>query len=240
MQFLLDRKLDLKAAGDEALRKAAYKGQARAVEFLLQAGVKPNPEKHLEDTALHEAASVGAVDCARLLLAAGADPTVLPRENTTRGARHSLASAPAITRTSPACSWITTPDGHRNQRGFTPVLYAASAHAPRCLALLMDRGADLKAVNPVWESGLMKFAMIFNGEDAERPDLKMIKALILRDIETVKVLLDKGMDVNAPDPTDGLTPLSIAVSNGQTACLEMLLQRGAKMNTVDRFRSPPR
>ena len=59
-------------------------------------------------------------------------------------------------------------------------------------------------------------------------------AQVSRDVETVRVLLDKGMDVNGASE-EGFTPLSGAISNGQTACMEMLLQRGARTDTVDRY-----
>jgi hypothetical protein len=52
------------------------------------------------------------------------------------------------------------------------------------------------------------------------------------DVETVKLLLDKGADINAKD-SDGMTALMYAASSGQTNMVEFLLNKGADINAKD-------
>ena len=53
-------------------------------------------------------------------------------------------------------------------------------------------------------------------------------------VETVKLLLDKGADVNAKD-NDGWTPLIKAASGGLTDLARVLLERGADIDVVDKL-----
>jgi ankyrin repeat protein len=53
-------------------------------------------------------------------------------------------------------------------------------------------------------------------------------------VDTVRLLLDKGADVNAKDH-DGWTPLIKAASGGLTDLARLLLERGADMDVVDKL-----
>jgi ankyrin repeat protein len=121
-----------------------------------------------------------------------------------------------------------------NKMGYTPVLDAAEACAPHCLEMLIERGANVKAFNSKQHDfGLYDFAAIFDGEDSNRPYMLTTTAeQVNRRMATMQMLLDKGLvDINAPDK-GGFTPLDTAIINGQTAWTEMLLKRGAELNTV--------
>lgn len=68
---------------------AALNGNVGMIEYLLQAGADPNlgnPEGYLSRSPLHSAASVGCVECARLLLDRGATVSTLNREGQTPAA----------------------------------------------------------------------------------------------------------------------------------------------------------
>jgi serine/threonine-protein phosphatase 6 regulatory ankyrin repeat subunit B len=235
MQFLLDHGVDLKAIGDSVLLAAADYRHPRVIEFLLKAGVKPNPEKKAEYYPLHYAARSDDLETVRLLLDGGADPNCVTADPDLNKGTTPIFEACARDNVEMVRLFIER--GARldivNQHGFTPALNAAYSHAPRCLAYFLEHGTDRSAVNPKWKCGFMEFVMIFSGEDAMRPEQMTTIARISRNMETVKVLFDHGWDVNAPG-VDGSLPISIAVANGQTACMEMLLQRGANVNVVDK------
>jgi ankyrin repeat protein len=74
---------------------------------------------------------------------------------------------------------------------------------------MIERGADIhaRAKNP---AGVMP----------------VHSAASVRDIETMRLLLDRGADVNARQQL-GFTPLHAAAGNGDTAMADLLLSRGA-------------
>jgi outer membrane protein assembly factor BamB len=54
------------------------------------------------------------------------------------------------------------------------------------------------------------------------------------DLEALQAILDRGVDINAAS-TYGVTALAIACDHGHEVIVEKLLQRGAEINTKDRF-----
>lgn len=76
---------------------------------------------------------------------------------------------------------------------------------------LVERGADINALDPVGRTLLMQAA----ASDA-------------MPVDVVKFLLAKGADVNATCPTTGETALSLAKLRGKTPIVDLLLKAGAK------------
>ncbi len=54
------------------------------------------------------------------------------------------------------------------------------------------------------------------------------------DVAMLAAELEAGADVDAPDPVFGVTPLAFAALEGQTAMVEELLERGAKLEAPNR------
>jgi len=52
-------------------------------------------------------------------------------------------------------------------------------------------------------------------------------------VEIVKLLLDKGADVNLPDSGTKITPLHMAVNEGHVEIVRLLISRGSKINAQD-------
>ena len=250
MRYLSSHGVDIQAVGYEALCHAAYNDQMKATAFLLQAGVNPNRQKQTSDSRfteinppLNQAASVSAVGVVKLLLEAGADPNSVIVTEPGMGNAGNTPLCNACDSDNPEIVQLLLDHGGGMETvtsgGFTPALYAAYYHAPRCLALLLDRRANAKAWNPKWKCGLLDFAVIFNGEDAKREGFEVPTASSLNQcMATVQVLLDHGMDINSTGRS-GYSLLSAAIINGQSAWTEMLLQRGAKLNTMDKFGGTP-
>ena len=62
----------------------------------------------------------------------------------------------------------------------------------------------------------------------------LYNAILGRDMELVKDLLDNGVDVNTVY-NDECTPLLIATYNGDIHCIKLLLEYGADVNQVNKF-----
>jgi len=243
MSYLLDHGVDIKKAGYDALCNAAQHNQTDVVAFLLKQKVNPNRQKQPGDTRLtditpplNQAASAGAVASVKLLLEAGADPNSAIVGDPHMGGTGDRPLNAACETDNPEIVRLLLDHGANlelaNSQGFTPLLYAALSHAAKCVALLIERGGDMKAWNPSWKADIVAAAAIFNGEDADRPDMPTTTHIINRCEATMQVLLDHGMDINSTS-RNGSSLLSIALVNGQTAMIKMLLERGAKVNTVD-------
>jgi ankyrin repeat protein len=95
----------------------------------------------------------------------------------------------------------------RDDRGNTPLTYAASFGSPAALKLLLDRGADLEAANQFEAT-----ALILGASDPEK----------------ARLLIANGANVNAVSKL-GRTPLMIAAScEGCSETVRLLLSKGAK------------
>lgn len=73
------------------------------------------------------------------------------------------------------------------------------------------------------------------GADPNRPDSlpPLFNASSVGDLELVRLLVDRGADVNKPWETLGRTPLWVAAQDGHTQIVEYLLDRGASPNQRD-------
>jgi ankyrin repeat protein len=174
--------------------------------------VKQDPGVKVRDaegaTPLMYAAAVGSIDAMNRLLAAGADVN----------ARNTLGSS--------ALTWAT--------RDVAKV------------RLLLNRGADVNVTSIPGRTPLLVATMnnpsadvvkllIAHGADPRAADKLQANALhtaaVAADVETLRVLLDAKVDVNARDAAD-FTPLMVAVANGSVDAVKLLLSRGARVNDV--------
>ncbi|MBI1215712.1 MAG: hypothetical protein GC185_07835 [Alphaproteobacteria bacterium] len=78
-KMLLDAGADVNTDHGRALRAAAWRGENKAIEFLLADGANPNVHEHRE-TPLSEAVSAGHLRSVVLLAEGGADPAYLQNE----------------------------------------------------------------------------------------------------------------------------------------------------------------
>ena len=71
-------------------------------------------------------------------------------------------------------------------------------------------------------------------EAAARRDAPLIAAVKAADVEAVRALVDRGVDVDRPAP-DGATALHWAVHRGHAALVDLLLAAGAGVSTPNRY-----
>jgi ankyrin repeat protein len=78
---------------------------------------------------------------------------------------------------------------------------------------------------------------LFGGE--KKRVTEMIAAARTGNIEQIKQLLSKGVDINAPEPESGDTPLLAAIDKSQWAAAEFLLQQRPNLNIEDKNGNTP-
>jgi len=179
---------------------ASVANVANILQLLLEKGADPNLATANGQTPLINAAGRGDVETMRLLIAAKAD--------------------------------IQAKSG----TGGTALLAAANSRNPRAVALLLDLGADPNAATKKNETALHNAAtagveesvhlLLAKGAKVNISDDRGYSALMYaaasesRNAASVKMLLDKGADVNCAG--EGETPRSLAAKRGHTEVARLL------------------
>ena len=143
----------------------------------------------------------------QLLLEKGADPNARVKDNT-------------LTRTIFTMQWFY-------ENGATAFIRAAQSSDTELMSLLLKYGADPKAVTGQGDNALTAAAGIgwVDGVTYERSP----KA----NLEAVRMLLDLGLDPNSANQ-EGRTPLMGAALKGRTDVIQLLVDRGARLDVRDR------
>lgn len=116
--------------------------------------------------------------------------------------------------------WYLFVDNHRDVTDWaeaTPLHAAAKTNAQRVVRLLLDRGANPRAKDPIGMTPLHLSALYAA-------------------VESAAILLDAGSDLNIEDAA-GRTPLHFAAWGNSRQVAELLLHRGAKLQTSQHTRS---
>jgi ankyrin repeat protein len=143
----------------------------------------------------------------RILLDHGANPNLRSKDDT-------------LTRTIFTMQWFF-------EAGATPFVRAAQSGDVELMKLLMMHGADPKIPTDFGDTALSAAAGIgwVEGVTYEHS--------VKDNLEAVKLLLDLGLDPNSAN-RDGRTPLMGAALKGRNEVVQLLVDRGAKLDTRDR------
>lgn len=247
----------LDADSTAPLGTAIDHGSVEMVKLLLAQGADPNTSRTSRGTALCNAARVPGdkgVEMLRVLLAAGADPnkrtsagiapiqfvgegrSAQPKAELLleKGARLDLVAVTALERTGDALAAAAWPQGTTTQSPYPPTMVE--------LARLHDQTEVAKALEKRGVRIRMIYAIMFAGDAKEverqlragaaaRGSAEMadyLRGAILKGhLEIVRVLLEYGANVNAPDQ-DGRTPLDYALRGKKPEMIELLRSHGAK------------
>jgi len=158
------------------------------------------------DFPVHKA-DIDHLDFIRFLLEHGANPNPRAKDNT-------------LTRTIFTMQWFL-------EAGATPFVRAAQSSDLELLKLLIKHGADPMAKTDFGDTALTAAAGIgwVEGVTYEHSH----KA----NIDTVKYLLDLGLDPNGAN-NDGRSPLMGAAMKGRNEVVQMLVDRGARLDQRDK------
>jgi uncharacterized protein len=147
------------------------------------------------------------LDIIRLLLEKGADPNKKVKDNT-------------LTRTIFTMQWFF-------EDGATPFIRAAQSSDTVLMKLLLEYKADPKAVTTLGDNAMTVCGGIgwVEGVTYERSHKE--------NLEAMRMLLDLGLDPNHAN-NEGRTPLMGAAMKGRTEVIQLLVDRGAKLDTHDK------
>lgn len=222
--------------GSTPLMFAALYQDATMLEGLLKMGGNPNLRNDSGATALMWAAP--SFEKTRVLIAHGADVNAGSED-----LRTPLMIAAGTPGAMPSVKLLldhgarVNPTHHPDTES-SPLVQAALAADPAMMQLLIDKGADLKA------SGNMALLLSLQQTCGRCVDLMLRQDLSkdaltgalqaaanFADAATVKALLDRGADVNAPDPL-GHTALVYAagLDSIPTEVVKLLIEHGADVN----------
>jgi ankyrin repeat protein len=235
VRALAERKADVNVAqpdGTTALQWAAHWNDLDAVKALLGSGANPKIANRYGVTPLSEAAAVGNAPMIEALLSAGADP------NTLTTADGETALMTAARSGSPDAVKILLAHGaevnaKENYRGQTALMWAAAEHHAEVVKILLDHGADWKVLSLARDTNIPKLSAASSVTAMARGGLTAFHfAAREGDIETGRVMLDAGVDINQVD-ADNTSPLVVSILNKRYSYAKFLLDRGADPNIAD-------
>ena len=197
---------------------AAAQGREEILDLLLEAGADVNQaDRNGGMTALHAAATLGREELVRKLIVRGASldasfgrPPTTALSIAFRNGFKDIVKCLLESGANPNVS-IETPSGPPEQRGVTPLIYAASVGDTEMVQLLIAHNADLSAPKADGLTPLMVAA--FAGQD-----------------RAVRLLAEAGADINAThslNPSKVFNALDLAIANGHPEIVEYLSLRGA-------------
>jgi uncharacterized protein len=235
LQALLKQHTAVNAAqpdGTTALHWAAHWNDAEALSLLLQAGADAKAVNHYGATPLSEAAALGNADIIEQLLKAGADPNT---RTTADGETVLMTSARAgnLAAVKALIAHGSDVNVKEAYRGQTALMWAAAERHPDVVKLLLQHGADWKVQSSFRETKIPKLSTASSISPISRGGLTaFLFAAREGDVETAKVMLDFGVDINQTD-VDGTSGLVVSIMNKQYTFAKFLLDRGADPNVTD-------
>jgi ankyrin repeat protein len=218
---LLDQKADVNARssdGSTALLWLSHWNDSEAAELLLRAGADANAVNDFGTSPLSEACLNGSTDMVRLLLRNRANPNLpIGSGETPLMICARTGSADALRLLVESGAAVDAKEPSQNQ---TALMWAAAEKHPSAVKALIDAHVDTKARTK------QGFAAIHF-------------AARVGDVESIKLLLAAGVDINLltqadrdTGATSGYTPLLVATMRAQVVTASYLLDHGADPNVL--------
>jgi uncharacterized protein len=216
IRTLLKQKADVNARssdGSTALLWLAHWNDVETAALLLGAGADANAANDFRMTALSQACTNSSPEFVRLLLKSGANPNMaIATGETPLMTCAKTGSDDAVRRLVEFGAALNATEPAQNQ---TALMWAAAEGHANVVRALIESKADLKALTKQGFTAIHFAARV-------------------GDLESIKLLLAAGVDVNipaGPGVTAGFTPLMVATLRAQVDVALYLLDHGADPNT---------
>lgn len=235
LQTLLQQHAPVNAAqadGTTALEWAAHWNDSETLGILLKAGADPKAANHYGATPLSEAAALGNAGIVEQLLKAGADPNT---RTTADGETVLMTSARAgnLDAVKSLLDHGADVNARETYKGQTALMWAAAERHADIVKALLEHGADWKVQSSSRETKLPKLSAASSVSPMSRGGLTAFLFTAREgDMETAKVMLDHGVDINQTD-VDGTSGLVVSIMNKKYTFAKFLLDRGADPNVTD-------
>ncbi|MFQ5982704.1 MAG: ankyrin repeat domain-containing protein [Woeseiaceae bacterium] len=255
LRVLLDQKgTDLDASrgdGSTALSWAVYREDEIAVELLIRAGADVNAATDFHNvTPLSLACSNGNSHIVEKLLEAGADPNVAKRSGETP--LMTCANSGAAAGVKALLKRGADVNAKESNDDQTALMWAAAEKHPAVVRVLVENGANVAARSrtvPLADPYIVEISLEQSIWGSNYPDTTRwqeqsggFSALYFAaqqgDIESARILLEAGADVNAPHVEWG-SALNITIASGHEEFAMFLLEQGADPNTSDAWGVSP-
>jgi ankyrin repeat protein len=225
-----------KPDGSTPLQWAVYEGNAGEVRRLIDAGADVALANDYGATPMSLAAEVADTQVLRMLLDAGADADSPNPEGMT--ALMAVARTGNVEAAKLLIDHGATVDARENFGGQSALMWASARRHPQMIELLLAHGASIDA-----RSTHRDYQRHITAEGRPKSlDSGGFTALLYAARENcgacVDVLLEKGADIDLPDP-DGVSPLHIAIMNANWDLARKLIEAGADVDQWDIFGEAP-
>jgi ankyrin repeat protein len=224
------------ADGSTPLQWAVYEGNVAEVRRLIAAGADVTLGNEYGATPVSLAAEVGDAEILKLLLDAGADADSPNGEGQT--ALMAVARTGNVTAAKLLIDRGATVNAKEAWGGQTALMWAAARRHPEMIELLLEHGAEIDA-----RSLHRDYQRHVTAEG--RPKsldsggfTPLLYAARENCIACVEVLLERGADIDLPDP-DGVSPLLLAIMNVNWDLAMRLIEAGADVDQWDIYGEAP-
>ncbi len=251
VRTLLTQKVDPNAPGRDgtpALLWTVRVDDVETAKLLVKAGADAKLANRYGLTPIALAAANGSAAMLRVLLDAGADPNAVDQAGeTTLMAAARSGNLDAVRVLLERNAGLDTRDAQYQQ---TALMVAVRENHPQVVKLLLELGADVNAKTRVGVTppfilpnsvpgfghgvGIVRGGSPDRGRRAPIPGGLTPLQYAARDgrLETVKMLLASGADINAVEAND-ITPLITAITNNHPDVATYLIEQGADVNKAD-------
>jgi ankyrin repeat protein len=222
------------ADGTTALHWAVRAGDLEITDLLIRAGANVSAANRYGVTPLALAALNGNATMTGRLLDAGADANTKSPEGETVLMIAARTGNAAVVRQLLARG--ADPNAREGWLGQTALMWAAHENHADVVALLLETRADAYVAGRIYPDADLKplDAGTPKANESRGGMTALHFAARQGALEAVKVMADKGVDLDQADP-DGVTALLYAALNGHADTAALLLEKGADPNLADAF-----
>jgi ankyrin repeat protein len=230
---LISQRADVNAAetdGTTALHWAVHHGDLELTQRLIRAGAKVNVKNDYGSTPMSEAAVLGRADLIEALLTAGADVESPNADGQT--ALMVVARTGRVDAARLLLKYGAKVNTVEQWRGQTALMWAVAQKQPAMVAELVKAGADVNARSTVnnWDRQVTaEPRAIYRPAGGLTP---LLYASREGCVECARLLVEAGADLSLADP-ENISPLLMAVINGQWDTAQYLIKKGANPNKWD-------